>query len=178
MVALRLYVNTNNMAECDVHSLRRTLRSGFWRLTPVDEAGTCQALWLGNPPKSGRADRRMCVAQPVTVEATVVGQSSGFLSVQWSDVAERVVEAYAQAVRSQLGLPLPVSPQVRIGQAGVCFRCPRSWKSIPEEDVPAEAYRARLLMDCRSKENPLPPAVSGGEQIVLALVCDQVLVVG
>ena len=170
----------DTMATGDVHEMRRKLRSGFWQLTQASEAGTRQALVLGNAPKkAGATDRRVVITQPITVSATVTGQSTGALGVTY--VEPDVVRHYVAAVENQTGMQVqhdPACTAVALGAAGVGFRSPRTWMSIPETQVPAHDYGARLLLEVRSKVNPLPPAVSGGVGIVLELVCDQVLVVG
>ena len=174
-----LYAVLDTMATNDVHAMRTRLRSGFWRLTPLDEACKRQALVLGNAPKkAGATDRRVLVAQPITVSATITGQSTGALGVRYRE--PDVVLHYVAAVHEQTGLPVQHDSgctAVALGATGVSFRSPQTWMSIPEDQVPAHDYGARLILEVRSKPNPLPPAVSGGAGIVLELVCDQVLVV-
>ena len=180
LVFTGLYTVLDTMATNDVHAMRTKLRSGFWRLTPADEAAGRQALVLGNAPKKvGATDRRVVIAQPITVSATVTAQSTGALGVTYGE--PDVVRHYVAAVEKQTGLAVqhdPACAAVALGAAGVSFRSPQTWMSIPETQVPAHDYGARLLLEVRSKVNPLPPAVSGGVGIVLELVCDQVLVVG
>jgi len=180
LVFTGLYTVLDTMATDDVHAMRRKLRSGFWQLTPASQAGTRQALVLGNAPKkAGATDRRVVITQPITVSATVTAQSTGALAVSY--VEPGVVRHYVTAVENQTGMQVqhdPACTAVALGAAGVSFRSPHTWMSIPETQVPAHDYLARLLLEVRSKVNPLPPAVSGGVGIVLELVCDQVLVVG
>lgn len=168
------------MSSHDVHAMRRQLRLGFWRLTTPDEAVTRQALVLGNAPKKpGATDRRVVVTQPITVAATVTAQSTGALGVAYDNAD--IVQKYVASVQQQTGIGVQHDPRhgaVALGPSGVGFRSPVTWMSIPETQVPAHDYGARLLLEVRSKVNPLPPAVSGGVGIVLELVCDQVLVVG
>lgn len=167
------------MSSHNVHDMRRTLRSGFWRLTTADEALSRKALVLGNAPKkSGATDRRTVVVQPITVAGTIKGQSTGALGVSYVDAD--IVENYVAAVQKQTGMNVQRDPShnaVAVGPSGVGFRSPVTWMSVPETQVPGDPYSARLLLQVRSKVNPLPPAVSGGVGIVLELVCDQVLVV-
>lgn len=168
------------MSENDVHEMRRKLRSGFWRLTPADEAASRQALVLGSAPKkSGSTDRRVVIGQPIVVSATITGQTTNALGVTYGE--PDVVRRYVDAVQQQTQMTVQHDPgcsAVALGATGVSFRSPKTWMSIPEDQVPADDYGARLMLEVRSKVNPLPPAVSGGVGIVLELVCDQVLIIG
>ena len=180
MVSVGLYAVPGAMVDHDVHEMRRKLRSGFWRLTPANEAASRQALVLGSAPKkAGSTDRRVIIAQPIVVSATITAQTTNALGVTYWE--PDVVRRYVDAVQRQTQMTVEHDPgcaAVALGATGVGFRSPKTWMSIPEDQVPASDYGARLMLEVRSKVNPLPPAVSGGVGIVLELVCDQVLVVG
>ena len=137
------------------------------------------ALGILAPDNIGRScDAPSAGAGERAKKAGSNGQASA-LGVAYDNA--NIVQKYVASVQQQTGIGVQHDPRhgaVALGPSGVGFRSPVTWMSIPETQVPAHDYEARLLLEVRSKVNPLPPAVSGGVGIVLELVCDQVLVVG